>query len=53
MPEAVLAREAGLAYATLGVVVTTHARTRQQQGSILLEELDRVMSVTVTRAVRS
>ena len=52
MPEAVLAREAGLAYATLGVVVNHAAGRGSSKEAILLEELDRVMSVTVTRAVR-
>ncbi len=52
MPEAVLAREAGLAYATLGVVVNHAAGRGTSREAILLEELDRVMSVTVTRAVR-
>lgn len=52
MPEAVLAREAGLAYATLGVVVNHAAGRGSSREAILLEELDRVMSVTVTRAVR-
>ena len=52
MPEAVLAREAGLAYATLGVVVNHAAGLGSSKDAILLEELDRVMDVTVTRAVR-
>ena len=52
MPEAVLAREAGLPYATLGVVVNHAAGRGTSKEAILLEELDRVMSVTVTRAVR-
>ncbi|MGZ8253423.1 MAG: S-methyl-5'-thioinosine phosphorylase [Burkholderiaceae bacterium] len=52
MPEAVLAREAGLAYATLGVVVNHAAGFGTSKEAILLDELDRVMSVTVTRAVR-
>jgi 5'-methylthioinosine phosphorylase len=52
MPEAVLAREAGLAYATLGVVVNHAAGRGSSKEAILLEEIDRVMSVTVTRAVR-
>ena len=52
MPEAVLAREAGLAYATLGVVVNHAAGRGTSKEAILLEELDRVMSETVTRAVR-
>jgi 5'-methylthioadenosine phosphorylase len=52
MPEAVLAREAGLAYATLGVVVNHAAGFGTSKEAILLDELDRVMSVAVTRAVR-
>ncbi len=52
MPEAVLAREAGLAYATLGVVVNHAAGRGTSKDAILLDELDRVMNVTVTRAVR-
>ncbi|MGZ8982144.1 MAG: S-methyl-5'-thioinosine phosphorylase, partial [Burkholderiaceae bacterium] len=51
MPEAVLAREAGLPYATLGVVVNHAAGRGTSKEAILLEELDRVMSFTVTRAV--
>ena len=51
MPEAVLAREAGLPYATLGVVVNHAAGRGSSKEAILLEELDRVMSVAVTRAV--
>ncbi len=52
MPEAVLAREAGLAYAAVGVVVNHAAGRRSSAEEILLDELDRVMSITVTRAVR-
>jgi 5'-methylthioadenosine phosphorylase len=52
MPEAVLAREAGLAYATIGVVVNHAAGRGSSKEAILLEELDRVMNVAVTRAVR-
>ena len=52
MPEAVLAREAELAYATIGVVVNHAAGRGTSMEAILLQELDRVMSVTVTRAVR-
>jgi 5'-methylthioadenosine phosphorylase len=51
MPEAVLAREAGLAYATIGVVVNHAAGRGSSKEAILLEELDRVMNVAVTRAV--
>ncbi|HEX5638724.1 MAG TPA: S-methyl-5'-thioinosine phosphorylase [Burkholderiaceae bacterium] len=52
MPEAVLAREAGVAYATLGVVVNHAAGRGTSKEAILLEELDRVLNVSVTRAVR-
>jgi 5'-methylthioadenosine phosphorylase len=52
MPEAVLAREMGLAYATIGVVVNHAAGRGTSLEAILLDELDRVMSETVTRAVR-
>jgi 5'-methylthioinosine phosphorylase len=52
MPEAVLAREADLSYATLGVVVNHAAGRGTSKEAILLEELDRVMNETVTRAVR-
>jgi 5'-methylthioadenosine phosphorylase len=52
MPEAVLAREAGLAYAALGVVVNHAAGFGTSKEAILLDELDRVMNVSVTRAVR-
>jgi 5'-methylthioadenosine phosphorylase len=51
MPEAVLAREAGLAYATIGVVVNHAAGRGSSKEAILLEELGRVMNVAVTRAV--
>jgi 5'-methylthioadenosine phosphorylase len=52
MPEAVLAREADLSYATLGVVVNHAAGRGTSKEAILLEELDRVMNETVMRAVR-
>jgi 5'-methylthioadenosine phosphorylase len=52
MPEAVLAREAGLAYAAIGVVVNHAAGRGTSMEAILLDELDRVMDVTVSRAVR-
>lgn len=52
MPEAVLAREADIPYATLGVVVNHAAGRGSSKEAILLEELDRVMNVTVARAVR-
>jgi 5'-methylthioadenosine phosphorylase len=52
MPEAVLAREAELAYATLGVVVNHAAGRGDSKHEIKLEELEEVMSATMTRAVR-
>jgi 5'-methylthioadenosine phosphorylase len=52
MPEAVLAREAGVAYATLGVVVNHAAGRGTSKEAILLEELEGVLNVSVTRAVR-
>jgi 5'-methylthioinosine phosphorylase len=52
MPEAVLAREAAIDYATLAVVVNHAAGRGTSKDEILLHELDRVMSETVTRAVR-
>jgi 5'-methylthioinosine phosphorylase len=51
MPEAALAREAGLAYAALGVVINHAAGRGTSKNEILLEELDEVMRVTVMRAV--
>ena len=52
MPEAALAREAELAYATLGVVVNHAAGRGDSKHEIKLEELDEVMRATMTRAVR-
>ncbi len=52
MPEAALAREAELAYATLAVVVNHAAGRGDSKHSIKLEELDSVMQATMTRAVR-
>ncbi len=52
MPEAGLAREAELAYATLAVVVNHAAGRGDSLHSIKLEELDSVMRATMTRAVR-
>ncbi|HQR20170.1 MAG TPA: S-methyl-5'-thioinosine phosphorylase [Burkholderiaceae bacterium] len=52
MPEAALAREAELAYATLGVVVNHAAGRGDSKHAIKLEELDEVMRATMTRAVR-
>jgi 5'-methylthioadenosine phosphorylase len=52
MPEAALAREAGLEYATLGVVVNHAAGRGDSRQEIRLEDLDSVMKQTVTRAVR-
>ena len=52
MPEAALAREAGLDYAALGVVVNHAAGRGDSRQQIRLEDLDSVMRQTVTRAVR-
>jgi 5'-methylthioinosine phosphorylase len=52
MPEAALAREAKLAYATLGVVVNHAAGRGESKHAIKLEELEQVMGATMTRAVR-
>jgi 5'-methylthioadenosine phosphorylase len=52
MPEAALAREAGLDYATLGVVVNHAAGRGESRQAIKLEDLESVMRETVTRAVR-
>ena len=51
MPEAALAREAELAYATLAVVVNHAAGRGDSKHAIKLEELDGVMRATMTRAV--
>jgi 5'-methylthioadenosine phosphorylase len=52
MPEAALAREAGLDYAALGVVVNHAAGRGDSRQQIKLEDLEGVMRATVTRAVR-
>jgi len=52
MPEAALAREAGLEYAALGVVVNHAAGRGESRQEIKLEDLEGVMRQTVTRAVR-
>jgi 5'-methylthioadenosine phosphorylase len=52
MPEAALAREAGLDYAALGVVVNHAAGRGASRSEIKLDDLDNVMRATVTRAVR-
>ncbi len=52
MPEAVLAREAGLAYATLAVVVN-HAAGRGDSGKqVEMSKLSEVLEQTLVRAVR-
>jgi 5'-methylthioadenosine phosphorylase len=52
MPEAALAREAGLDYAALAVVVNHAAGRGDSQLRIRLEQLQVVMDATVVRAVR-
>ena len=52
MPEAVLAREAGLAYAALAVVINHAAGRGDSVQAIKLEELTEVMHQSVVRAVR-
>jgi len=52
MPEAALAREAELAYATLGVVVNHAAGRGDSRQAIRLEELEAVMNAAMARAVR-
>jgi 5'-methylthioadenosine phosphorylase len=52
MPEAALAREANLEYATLGVVVNHAAGRGASKDRIKLEELEVVMRASVVRAVR-
>jgi 5'-deoxy-5'-methylthioadenosine phosphorylase len=52
MPEASLAREAGLDYATLAVVVNHAAGRGASRHKIKLEELDEVLSESIVRAVR-
>lgn len=51
MPEAALAREAGLEYAALGVVVNHAAGRGDSAREIRLDTLETVMRETVTRAV--
>ncbi|HXF46974.1 MAG TPA: S-methyl-5'-thioinosine phosphorylase [Burkholderiaceae bacterium] len=52
MPEAALAREAGLDYAALAVVVNRAAGRGDSRERIQLEQLEAVMHATVLRAVR-
>jgi 5'-methylthioadenosine phosphorylase len=52
MPEAALAREAGLDYASLGVVVNHAAGRGDSRQEIRLQDLEDVMRQTVKRAVR-
>lgn len=52
MPEASLAREAQLRYASIGVVVNHAAGRGESRHEIKLEQLDAVMQATVVRAVR-
>ena len=52
MPEAVLARESELEYASLAVVVNHAAGRGDSLQAIRLEELGSVMQATITRAVR-
>ena len=52
MPEAALAREAGLPYATLAVVVNHAAGRGDSRDGIRLDDLQAVMKATVARAVR-
>jgi 5'-methylthioadenosine phosphorylase len=52
MPEAALAREVGLEYAALGVVVNHAAGRGESRHQVKLEDLESVMQQTVTRAVR-
>jgi 5'-methylthioadenosine phosphorylase len=52
MPETALAREAGLAYATLAVVVNHAAGRGDSLHAIKLEELEQMMHASMTRAVR-
>jgi 5'-methylthioadenosine phosphorylase len=51
MPEAALAREAELAYATLAVVVNHAAGRGDSKHAIRLEQLEGVMQATMARAV--
>lgn len=52
MPEAALAREAGLEYAVLAVVVNHAAGLGASKHAIKLEDLELVMKATVSRALR-
>ncbi|HEX7157212.1 MAG TPA: S-methyl-5'-thioinosine phosphorylase [Burkholderiaceae bacterium] len=52
MPEAALAREAGLEYAALAVVVNHAAGRGDSRHEIKLEELDEVLRASIVRAVR-
>jgi 5'-methylthioinosine phosphorylase len=52
MPEAALAREAGLDYAALAVVVNHAAGRGESKQQIKLDDLESVMQQTVMRAVR-
>jgi 5'-methylthioadenosine phosphorylase len=52
MPEAALAREAALDYATLGVVVNHAAGRGASKDQIKIDQLEAVMRETVVRAVR-
>jgi 5'-methylthioadenosine phosphorylase len=52
MPEAALAREAGLDYAALGVIVNYAAGRGDSKNEIKLDDLDHVMNATIVRAVR-
>jgi len=52
MPEAALAREAELAYATLAVVVNHAAGRGDSLHAIRLEQLEERMQATMMRAVR-
>lgn len=52
MPEAALAREAALDYATLGVVVNHAAGRGASKDQIKVDQLEAVMRETVVRAVR-
>jgi 5'-methylthioadenosine phosphorylase len=52
MPEAALAREAGLDYAALGVIVNYAAGRGDSKNEIKLDDLEHVMNATIVRAVR-
>ncbi len=52
MPEAALAREAGLDYAALAVVVNHAAGRGDSRERVKLDELEAVMHATILRAVR-